>query len=86
MNNIKVGLKGENKMESETTNKVKWNDEFFTDDELNSYFENNIKEPLVFYVYRLRNEPDSNKDESVEIDNIKQKVQHMLPRYRVCKV
>ena len=71
-------MKGIKEME----NKVKWNHEFYTDEELNSYLDNDIQEPMSAYVYRNRKSSD---DKSVYINNKNKsgKFQHILPRYRV---
>ena len=71
-------MKGIKEME----NKVKWNHEFYTDEELNSYLDNDIQEPMSAYVYRNRKSSD---DESVYINNKNKsgKFQHILPKYRV---
>ena len=73
-----------------TTNKVQWNDEFFTDEELNAFYEGRTNEPLCSYAYRLRHNLENNLDsnESVDIDNTTNKHMyskhiHILPRYLV---
>ena len=73
-------MKGIKEMDNKE-NKVKWNHEFYTDEELNNYLDNNIKEPMSVYIYENRKNLD---DTSVDINNENNgKFQHILPRFRV---